>query len=128
MHCPECGDTVVAFDIPPDLREHIPGEEPVAALCPSCLSLRPADEPHETPTFDRFGPAFPTGEAAVPMALGVGLLESLALYREAITALFDTVERAGSDPLLVLDRLADAEDVSPEYDLRRRRHQLEQLR
>lgn len=115
---------MVSFAVPPDLREHLPGEEPGAAACPSCLALRPAGEPVTEPAFERFGTAFPTGEAAVPMALGVGLLDSLAIHREAIVALFDRVERAGTDPLLVLSRL----DADPPFDLERRRHQLEQLR
>lgn len=128
MDCPECTDRLVTFAVPPDLRKHIPGQEAAAGLCPSCLALRPAEPPDGPPEFEQFGPAFPTGEAAVPMALGIGLLETLALHREAITVLFDRVERAGTDPLLVLDRLADDQGVDPPYDIRRRRHQLEQLR
>lgn len=114
---------MVSFAVPPDLREHLPGEESGAAVCPSCLALRPA-EPDDQPGFERFGDAFPTGEVAVPMALGLGLLDSLAIHREAIVALFDRVERAGTDPLLVLARL----DADPSFDIERRRHQLEQLR
>jgi hypothetical protein len=48
------------------------------------------------------------------MALVVGLLSSLAVYRQEISALLEVVERAGVDPLLVVDRLA----IGPsEYEL-----------
>lgn len=114
---------MVAFAVPPSLREHLPGEETAAAVCPSCLALRPAEEPDPNPAFERFGAAFPTGEGAVPMALLVGLLDSLALHRREIAALLERVERAGVDPLLVVARL----DATPDYDLDRRRHQLEQF-
>lgn len=123
MDCPDCGAAMVAFAVPPALREHLPGEERAAAICPSCLALRPAEEPDAEPAFERFGDAFPTGEGAVPMALLLGLLDSLALYRRDVAALLERVERAGADPFLVLDRL----DADPDFDLGRRRHQLEQL-
>lgn len=127
MDCPDCGEAMVAFSVPPDLVRHLPGEaageEPVAAVCPSCLAMRPADAPDGTPAFDRFGDGFPTGEAAVPMALLVGLLDSLALHRGDVAALLERVERAGVDPLLVVARLS----AEPGYDLERRRHQLQQL-
>jgi hypothetical protein len=114
---------MVAFAVPEGLRERLPGEEPAAAVCPDCLALRPAGAPAESPAFERFGASFPTGEAAAPMALALGLLGSLALHRADIAALLDRVERAGTDPLLVVARL----DADPPYDLDRRRHQLEQL-
>lgn len=114
---------MIAFAVPPDLREHLPAAERAAAVCPSCLALRPAETPDLEPAFGRFGDAFPTGEGAVPMALLLGLLDSLALHRRDIAALLERVERTGTDPLLVVDRL----DADPDYDLARRRHQLEQL-
>lgn len=123
MDCPDCGAAMVAFAVPLDLREHLPAAERAAAVCPSCLALRPADEPDPKPAFERFGDAFPADEAAVPMALLLGLLDSLALHRRDVAALLERVERAGTDPMLVVDRL----DADPDYDLARRRHQLEQL-
>lgn len=127
MDCPACEEPMVAFAVPPDLVEYLPGEaadrQAVAAVCPACLTLRPADEPDEPPAFDRFGDAFPTGEPAVPMALLVGMLDSLALHRTDVEALLARVERAGVDPLLVVGRLP----ATPEYDLAKRRHQLQQL-
>jgi hypothetical protein len=63
----------------------------------------------------------------VPMALLVGLLSNLALYRSEISALLERVEREGTDPLLVLDRLAHDPDVQTDLDLAGRRRQLEQL-
>lgn len=128
MDCPACNAPTVAFAVPADLREYLPGEDPGAALCSSCLRLHPvADPPAEPPDFERVADAFPGGEAAVPMALLVGLVDSLARYRAEVTALLDAVERAGTDPFLVVDRLADDPTVDAAVDLRRRRHQLEQL-
>lgn len=128
MDCPACGAPTVAFAVPADLREYLPGEDPGAALCTTCLHLHPVtDPPADTPDFERVSDAFPDGEAAIPMALLVGLLDSLAQYRSEITALLERVERAGTDPFLVVDRLADDPGIDAAADLRRRRHQLEQL-
>jgi len=66
-------------------------------------------------------------DAAVPFVLLVGLVPSLARYRSEISALLEVVERAGTDPLLALDRLADDPGVESDTDLRGRRRQLEQL-
>jgi len=120
---------MLSFAVPDDLREYLPGEEPGAALCPRCLAVRPAgDPPAELPEFTTVSDAFPsTTDAAVPMALLVGLLPSLARYRSELSALLERVERAGTDPLLVLDRLADDPDVDADFDLRVRRRQLTQL-
>ena len=133
MDCPECGTEAVTFAVPADLREHIPAGEPVVALCPRCLSFRPAPgaepgrSPDSEPAFAAVSDAFPTGKAAVPMALAVGLLDSFALYRADVEALVERVERAGVDPLLVLDRLAADPTVETGIDIPRRRHQLAQL-
>jgi len=48
-------------------------------------------------------------------------------HRAEIMALYEEVERAGVDPLLVLDRLARDPDVRTDIDLAGRRRQLEQL-
>jgi len=61
------------------------------------------------------------------MALVFALLPSLATYRGELSELLLVVERAGTDPLLVLDRLADDPAVDPAIDLSRRRRQLEQF-
>jgi hypothetical protein len=129
MDCPECGTEAVVFAVDPDLQEYLPGEEPGAALCPRCLTVRPAtDPPVGDPDLSQLGDAFPSNvEAGTPMALLLGLLSSLALYREEIAALLERVERAGTDPLLVIDRLADDPSIDSDVDLGRRRHQLEQL-
>ena len=129
MDCPTCGSEALAFPVDPSLREYLPGEEPGAALCPRCLTLRPTqDPPADVPDFTTVSDAFPSNaDAAVPMALLVGLLSSLALYRSEIAALLERVERNGVDPLLVVDRLADDPAVESDVDLRGRRRQLEQL-
>ena len=129
MKCPDCGGQTVPFPVPEAYRSLVPGQESGATLCRHCLSLHPAeDPPAEPPAFRRVSPAFPSEtDAAVPMALVVGLLANLALYRSEISDLLERVERAGTDPLLVLDRLARDPDLEPAVDLTGRRRQLEQL-
>jgi hypothetical protein len=128
MDCPECGAEPVAFAVPESLRGCVPGSETAVALCPDCLALQPAADPASDPAFGRVHRAFPTDpDAAVPMALLLGLLDELALYRSELSTLLERVERAGVDPLLVLSRLANDPDVDPAVDLATRRHQLEQL-
>jgi hypothetical protein len=128
MTCPECGSEQVAFEVPADLREYLPEETAFAALCMSCLTLEPADSaPEGPPDFEAVSDAFPDGETGVAMALAVGLLDSLALYRTELEALLERVTRDGTDPLLLLDRLATEDDLDPRFDLDRRRTQAEQL-
>ncbi|MHB9286906.1 DUF6276 family protein [Halobacteriales archaeon Cl-PHB] len=129
MDCPDCGAAALSFPVPDDRQEFLPGEEPGAALCSRCLTLHPvSDPPAEVPDFQRVSDAFPQDpDAALPMALLVGLVENLALYRAEISTLLGDVERAGADPLLVLDRLAHDDGIETDTDLAGRRHQLEQL-
>ncbi|MFB6311818.1 MAG: DUF6276 family protein [Salinirussus sp.] len=129
MDCPECGATMLAFPVPPEHRSALPAGLTGAALCTRCLTLQPVeDPPTELPDVAAISDAIPAdADAAVPLALLLGRLENLALYRSEIAALLDAVERAGVDPLLVLDRLAADPDLEPVADLRRRRKQLEAL-
>ncbi|MFC6716902.1 DUF6276 family protein [Natrialbaceae archaeon GCM10025810] len=118
----------------------------VAAICTRCLTVsipsadggRDADTDTDTdtdtesvavdPDFSRVSDAFPTRlERAAPLALAIGLCSSLATNRSAIERLLTDVERAGADPLLVLDRLAADPGIESAIDLERRVHQLEQL-
>lgn len=127
MNCPNCRARTVVFDVPPEYRPHAPDESDRAALCPECLTLAAADGPAE-PRFDRISSAFPSdAAAAVPLALAIGLLDSLALHRRALQELIPAAEAAGADPLLLLDRLHVQGGVDPDFDISRRRHQLEQL-
>jgi hypothetical protein len=91
--------------------------------------MEPTDEsPDSVPDLTALDDAFPSNpDDAVPLVLLVGLLDSLALHRAEITALLERVERAGTDPLLAVDRLADSYGDDAHVDLARRRHQLEQL-
>jgi hypothetical protein len=129
MKCPNCGARSVVFDVPAEYREHAPEEASRAALCPECLTLVAAEseaaEPE--PRFDRISSAFPGDEAAVPLALGIGLLDSIALHRPSLEELFSAAEAAGADPLLLLDRLHVQGGVTPGFDIDRRKHQLEQI-
>jgi hypothetical protein len=128
MTCPECGGEQVVFEVPADLREYLPEETEFAALCTRCLTLEPAESaPAGPPEFGTVGDGFPDGETGAAMALAVGLLDSLALYRSEIEALLERVERGGTDPLLLLDRLATDTSVDPAFDVDRRRTQAEQL-
>jgi hypothetical protein len=127
MNCPDCGSPAVVFDVPAVYVEYVPAEQETVALCTRCLSLHPAEDAPAEPEFSRVSEGFPEGEAAVPLALLLGLLENLALYRSEITELLQAVERAGTDPLLALDRLARDPDIDAAADLSGRRRQLEQL-
>ncbi|WP_121820294.1 DUF6276 family protein [Halostella salina] len=128
MDCPDCGAPTVRFAVPSDLRDHAPDDGDAAAICTDCLRVHPAAEPADDPEFGAVSDAFPTAaSAAVPAALLLGVLPSLALNRESITVLVGRVEAAGTDPLLLCDRLAADPTLSPSVDLERRRHQLEQL-
>lgn len=128
MNCPHCQTPLVRFAVADEWRPHLPEASPGAAICPTCLALEPdPDPPAATPDFGEIGEPFPTGEAAVPMAIAIGLLDSLALNRTEIADLFAAVEEAGTDPLLVLDRLSTTGSVDSRVDLQGRRQQLEQL-
>lgn len=129
MNCPNCGGDLLAFTVPANLCEYVPDERAHVGICERCLQLEPVeDAPDDDPNFTEISDAFPSNaEAALPMALLVGLLPSLALHRNDIEALLEHVERAGVDPFLVLDRLADDPALDPAVDLRRRRSQLLQM-
>ncbi|MBZ6495598.1 DUF6276 family protein [Natrinema longum] len=138
MTCPECTTAVVSFSVPEAYRTDAPSGAAVVSFCPRCLRLEPTpDAPLDAdgngpaggePDFSRVSDAFPTTpERAIPLALAVGLCSSLATNRAAIETLLEAVERAGTDPLLVLDRLSADPSVEPAIDLERRSHQLEQL-
>lgn len=129
MDCSNCRAPVVPVAVPEDLREFAPAGASAVGICTRCLSLQRVDESAADPDPDlgAVSDAFPEGEAAVPTVLLVGLVDSIALYREEIQALVERVEAAGTDPMLVLDRLGDDGSVDPAFDVRRRRRQLEQL-
>ena len=129
MPCSNCGSETLAFPVGEDLRQYLPEGTVGASLCRTCLTMDPVDDPPgEVPDFTVLDDGFPSNpDAAVPMALLIGLLESLAINREEITALLERVERAGTDPLLVVDRLDDAFGGDAFVDLGARRHQLAQL-
>jgi len=134
MRCDACGaETVVAFDVPAELREYAPDETGVAAICPTCLDVRAAPDADVQDTnaaadaasaHDAF-PADP--DAAAGVALLLGLLESLVLNKSEIQSLVDSLEASGTDVFLVLDRLDADPGVDPQVDLERRRPQLQQL-
>jgi len=129
MDCQSCGADTVPFVVPEPFENHVPGSESAVTLCTCCLSMEPAENPPpDDPDFDRISDAFPANpDGAVAFALLIGLLDNLALYREEITELLVAVERAGTDPLLALDRLAADPDIETDLDLSGRRRQLEQL-
>ena len=122
MSCPHCDADVVAFAVPPALREHAPADS--AAICTRCLRVVAADEAEivdgvsEDPDLAVVDPAFPSGEAGVALALCCGKLESFALNRASIEALIDHAERAGADAFAFFDRLEAPEAA---FDVDRRR-------
>ncbi|GAB3325286.1 DUF6276 family protein [Haloplanus salinarum] len=127
MPCPACGTATLSFPVPPALREHAPEAGDAAAICPTCLRTHAVDADTESPDFSTVHPAFPSGEAGAALALALGLLDSLALRRDAVDACCAHAERAGADVLLALDRLAGDAAVDPHVDLDRRRRQLAEL-
>lgn len=149
MECPHCRTSLLEFALPAPYRDQsllpaqasTPTEDDAdsptaAAICPTCLTLvvegdMPGAEsppPLEAPRTTTIGEAFPREEsAAVPFALALGCCASLAMNRDTIATLLERVERAGTDPLLAIDRLLADPDVEPAIDLERRRHQLEQV-
>jgi hypothetical protein len=130
MECPECGGDRQPFAVPPELRADLPNEPASVLLCTRCLAFEPVENPDtELANFATISDALPDQrEPAAAMALATALLFSIALYRQHIDALFDRVEAAGIDPLLVLDRLADDPELHPDFDIESRRQQLLQLR
>ena len=126
MQCPDCNGQVATFDVPEDLREYLPKPVPTAGLCTRCLALHPTDEGGD-PEFTDLE-AFPEDDdAAISLAIAIGLLDSLALNRSDIETLFRRVAEAGEDPFLALDRLSTSGAVQPRVDLEARKHQIEQL-
>jgi hypothetical protein len=145
--CPDCDDDRLRLTVPPDYREFAPEAPARVTVCRTCLRVRPADGDtnDETPEVDAdttgadtedptaLGDWIPAGDAGVGVVLLVALLDSLALNRSRIETLVARIERDGVDPLLALDRLADAVDagdtgrVEPHVDLSRRRPQLQQF-
>jgi hypothetical protein len=124
MSCPRCDAALVAFAVPPALREHAPAA--TTAVCTRCLrtfaadavALNPAERSPDALDFSAVDPAFPDGEAGAALALVCGKLESFALNRASITALVEHAERSGADVFAFLERL-DAPDAA--FDLDRRR-------
>ncbi len=128
MSCPNCGDAVVRFPVPPELHEYAPDGSAHAAICTTCLTVVPADEAPPEPDFSRVADAVPDGDVGVAMALAIGLvIESVALNREAIATLFERVQDEGVDPWLVLERLDVAGSLDPDADVERAYRQLDQL-
>jgi hypothetical protein len=141
--CPDCDADRVVLAVPADYREFAPEESTHVSVCRTCLRVRPVDGDTagdsdaadiDTPT--ALGDWLPAGEAGVGVVLLVALLDSLALNRSRIETLVARIERDGADPLLALDRLADAVEaggsgeagaVEPHVDLARRRPQLQQF-
>jgi hypothetical protein len=118
------------FPVSEPLREYTPASAARAAICPRCLRLASA-EPTATDsvdaTFERVDRSIPAGEGGIAVAVLLGLLPSLTLERDAVTAVRDHAERAGVDVTLTLERLRDADGVAPHFDLDRRIVQMEQL-
>jgi hypothetical protein len=141
MSCPDCVDDRLHLAVPTDYREFAPESAERVGVCRTCLRVRPAatetnDESDadgtaaDTDDPTELGDWTPAGEAGVGVVLLVALLDSLALNRSRIETLVARIERDGADPLLALDRLADAAasgTVDPDVDLSRRRPQLQQF-
>ena len=126
MNC-SCDVSPVAFSVPEPLSECAPQGAETAAICPRCLAVEPTERQPDAVNFHRVSEAFPDGDGGAAMALTLGLLDSLAHNRTAIETTLSFAERAGTDPLLVVDRLVADPSVVPAIDLDRRRDKLESL-
>lgn len=127
MACP-CPVDPVIFSVPESLRSLAPDSAGAAAICPTCLTVDPVESPPpKAPDFSRVSDAFPGGEAGVAIALVLSLVDSLAHNRRELETALEAAERAGADPLLVIDRLLADPAVEPAVDLDRRRTKLESL-
>lgn len=129
MSCPDCDAEQVRLSVPAELREHAPEEAPAVAVCTRCLRIDPADADDPAGVDPRgISDALPAdGTAAVALLLAVDRLSSLARNRAAIEALVARAERAGADPRLALERLADDPALDPRVDVERRLRQFDQL-
>lgn len=130
MECSHCGGDALPFAVPAELREHVPDTPESVTVCTDCLALEPAsDVETELTDFSTVSDELPDDrDVAAAMVIATALMSSLARNRQRIEGLFDFVEAAGVDPMLVLDRLAADPDVRPPFNLERRRDQLLQLR
>jgi hypothetical protein len=129
MPCQQCDADVLAFRVPGELREQLPDDRAAASICTRCLYVAPEDDaPDALPDFTRVSDALPQdAESAVVVAVALALLDSIALYREELDALVAAAECRGTDPFLVLDRLATDPELEPHFDLARRSRQLQQM-
>lgn len=131
MTCPECDGERRRLAVPDSLREHVPEQSESVVVCTNCLRTWPPSETPDEPTGEpgSISDALPPNdEAAVALVLFTSLLSSVAHNLDALEALFASVERAGADPRLALERLADDPALDPAVDLHRRLRQFEGLR
>jgi hypothetical protein len=127
MTCPDCDADRVVLPVSDDYREFAPEDSTHVSVCRACLRIRPADGEADTDDPTALGDWIPAGDVGVGVVLLVALLDSLALNRSRIETLVARLERDGTDPLLVLDRLAAVARIDPFVDLDRRRPQLRQF-
>lgn len=138
--CPACDTQLVTIAVPEDFQEFAPDESATAGICPECLTVTATDgdsvaggdsttdrTADSDPYFGRIVDTFPDGEAGVALALLIGKLPSLAVEKDAVSALRDRAEAAGADVVLTLDRLVGATNVDPHFSLERKVVQMEQL-
>ncbi|SEH13013.1 hypothetical protein SAMN04487967_1091 [Natronorubrum sediminis] len=128
MTCPTCSSPTVAVEVPESYREYAPERSATVAICTHCLTVESAEGGDPDPNFTAISDALPSNaDAAIPLVLAIDRCDSLVTNRSAIEELLEAVEREGTDPLLVWDRLSRDPELEPTVDLERRRHQLEQL-
>lgn len=126
-HCPDCDLALVTFAVAGDLREYAPESSATAGICPQCLRVEATESAVDDPEFSRVLDVFPDGDGGAALALLLGKLPSLTLQKDAVAALRDAAERGGADVVLTLDRLREATEVDPHFDLERKVVQMEQL-
>ncbi|MDZ7729822.1 MAG: DUF6276 family protein [Natrialbaceae archaeon] len=121
MGCDRCGADTVVLAVP----DSVEGDR--IEVCTLCLSVEETADP-TAGSPQMISAALPAeSDQAVPVLLLVDALTSIATNRSRIETLVERGERAGCDPLLVIDRLIDDTSLDPAVDLPRRRHQLEDI-
>lgn len=128
MECPACQAGMIGFSIPTGLEGLDVDAGDSAAICSRCLTLTDTDSGAAQSSFEQIMTGFPEGDTGALMAIALGkIVESVALNRSEILQLFDLIADEGTDPWLVVERLAASGSIQTDVDLDRVRRQLEQL-
>jgi len=126
MDCPHCGGPTRTLAVPAALPEPAPGA--AAAVCEDCLLVHEADGTADGGVAGLSDALPDDGDAAAAAVLLAGALDSVASNRRTLEALAASLEDAGVDPALTVERLAEDRAFEPAVALPTRYEQFRQLR